>query len=300
MTAITALRVAKRFGDVAALRDVTLTVPTGSIYGFLGPNGAGKTTFLRGLIGLLRFDAGEARVLDLDPWHDRVRLHQSVGYLPSGMGMYARMRGTDVLDTAASLTAGDGRRSPLRRTVLDALQLSVRDLERPVSQYSKGMRQKVAITQAMQHDPHLLLMDEPSDGLDPLVQHALADLLRDRARAGRTVLFSSHTLSEVDSLCDHVAFIREGAVVAPSATEELQGRSARHVRIAVDDPADLDVLSAHLERLDDDHAGRATFRSELAAPDLVALLAQVRMHDLLVEEPTLDDLFRAYYAGDDR
>lgn len=296
MTALTAHRVSKRFGDVAALSDVTLEVPGGSIFGFLGPNGAGKTTFLRGLIGLMRFDHGDVRVLGLDPWSDRVDLHERVGYLPSAMGMYSRMSGEEVLDAAAALTSGPGRRSPLRSRLLDALELSARDLARPVSDYSKGMRQKVAITQAVQHDPQLLLMDEPSDGLDPLVQHAFADLLRERAAAGRTALFSSHTLSEVDAICDHVAFIRSGTLVSQSAIEDLQGRSARHLRVSVDDPRSLDTLTARLERLADDHTGRATFRSELPADELVALLATVSLRDLLVEEPTLDDLFRAYYA----
>lgn len=300
MYAIDVVHARKRFGRVEALADITLRVPAGSVFGFLGPNGAGKTTTLRGLVGLLRFDAGTARVLGKDPWSDRVEVHEHIGYLPGDMGMYPRMRGIDVLDYAASLTRGSGRSSPLRARVLDALQLSDRDLRRPVRDYSKGMRQKVAITQAMQHDPQLLMMDEPSEGLDPLVQHAVYELVRERAAAGRTVLFSSHTLSEVEALCDRVAIIRAGRLVVEGPLDELRTARPRVVRVSVSDPHQLEELDqARFVRQPNDHAGRAVFHVTSPPDELIAALGALSLQDVLVEEPSLEDIFRSYYEGSD-
>jgi ABC-2 type transport system ATP-binding protein len=298
MAAIEVRHVRKSFGAVHALRDVSLHVPEGSIFGFLGPNGAGKTTTMRGLMGLMRFDGGEATMLGRDPWHDRVDLHAHLGYLPSDMGIWPSMRGHDLLDYTARLTRGPGRRSPLRAHVLEALELGELDLRRPVHEYSRGMRQKVAITQALQHDPELLLMDEPSEGLDPLMQHRLYELLGERAAAGRTVLLSSHTLSEVEALCHEVAFIRQGALVAQSTLDALREHRPRVVRIAVEDEAQLDSLGPGFERQPDDHAGNAVFHVRLEPDEVVAALAKLRLRNVLVEEPALDDIFRSYYSGE--
>jgi ABC-2 type transport system ATP-binding protein len=298
VTALEASHLRKRFGQVDALRDVSLRVSEGSIFGFLGPNGAGKTTTMRGLMGLMRFDGGDVSMLGLDPWRDRVELHARVGYLPSDMGIWPNMRGVDLLDYAAALTRGPGRSSPLRAHVLDALELSDRDLHRPVHEYSRGMRQKVAITQALQHDPELLLMDEPSEGLDPLMQHRLYDLLAERADAGRTVLFSSHTLSEVEALCHEVAFIRTGELIAQSTLDALRAHRPRVVRVLVDDAAELDTLGQGFERQADDHAGNAVFHVLLEPDEVVAALAKLHLRNLLIEEPSLDDIFRSYYSGE--
>ncbi|MBC7462610.1 MAG: ABC transporter ATP-binding protein [Thermoleophilia bacterium] len=297
MFAIDVQHVAKRFGSTHALTDVSLQVRCGDIVGFLGSNGAGKTTALRGLMGLIRFDSGTARVLDLDPWHDRVALHTRIGYLPSGMGMYARMTGRELLDYTASLAHGSGAASPLRRTALDALEMSDTDLARPMEQYSKGMRQKVAMIQALQHDPELLMMDEPSEGLDPLVQHAVYELLRARAAAGRTILFSSHTLSEVEALCDRVVIVRSGVTVIDASLSELRAQRPRIVRLAVRDAGDaLDHLGPAYVRQLDDHAGRAVFEVTAAPDAIVAALAHLHVTDLLIEEPDLEHIFRSYYG----
>jgi ABC-2 type transport system ATP-binding protein len=295
MLAIDVQHVAKSFGATEALVDVSLAVEPGAIFGFLGPNGAGKTTTLRALMGLIRFDAGEARMLGLDPWCNRVELHQHVGYLPGGMGMYAHMTGRDMLDYTASLATGAGARAPLRPIALEALELADRDLDRPVQDYSKGMRQKLAMTSAMQHDPELLLMDEPSEGLDPLVQHAVYELLRDRAAQGRTILFSSHTLSEVEALCDRVAIIRAGRLVIEASLDELRAQRPRVVRVAVADPAALAGLDERFHRQPDDHAGRAVFEVTAPPREIVATLARLPLDDVIIEEPSLEQIFRSYY-----
>lgn len=297
VSAIEVAHVAKRFGRHVALRDVSLDVPEGSIFGFLGPNGAGKTTTLRGCMGLTRFDAGTARLLGLDPWHDRVELHARLGFLPSGMGVYGRMTGEEMLDYTAGLGGRSSDRRQLRTRALEAVQLANADLGRSVVDYSKGMRQKLAIVQALQHRPQLLLMDEPSEGLDPLIQHAVYDLLRElRSDHGTTILFSSHTLSEVDALCDRVAIIRQGALVVESSLDELRAQRPRIVRLATADGSipDLGDSFTHVRR---DHLGRQVFETRCSADQIIAALSAVALDDVVVEEPSLEDIFRSYYGG---
>ena len=175
---------------------------------------------MRILAGLLRADAGTARLLGGDPWHDGPRLRARLGYLPSDPGLYGRMTGAEVLDHFARL---GGSAPSLRAEALDALALSAADLARQVRGYSRGMRQKVAIAQALQHDPELLVLDEPSEGLDPLVQEGLFALLRGRRDAGRTVFLSSHVLPEVERLCEQVALIRAGRIVDEGTIEQPAG-----------------------------------------------------------------------------
>lgn len=297
MNAIRIQHVAKRFGRHVALRDVSLDVPAGSIFGFLGPNGAGKTTTLRGCMGLLRFDAGEARLLGLDPWADRVALHARVGYLPSGMGVFGRMRGIDMLDYAASLGGRAPGRTTLRDRVLGAVRLSTGDLQRPVVDYSKGMRQKLAIVQALQHRPELVLMDEPSEGLDPLIQHAVYALLRELRDDGVTVLFSSHTLSEVEALCDRVAIIRDGALVVESSLDELRTQRPRIVRIATSS-GEVPTFDARFEPLERDHLGRYVVQTRAEPDAIIAALGEAKLADVVIEEPSLEDIFRSFYQGE--
>jgi ABC-2 type transport system ATP-binding protein len=287
----------KRLGTVDALRDVSLSVPRGTIFGFLGPNGAGKTTLLRALVGMIRLDGGTASLLGMDPWRDGVRLHAQIGYLPSGAPSYARMRGVDALAYTASLASDASTATVLQAEILDALALTRAELQRPIRDYSKGMRQKLAITQAMQHDPQLLLLDEPSEGLDPLVQHGFSDLLRARADAGRTVVFSSHVLAEVEAMCEQVAIIRQGELVVESDLESLRAQRPRIVRLRVRDAAQLESLDDSFTRGPDDHAGRIVYEVTSSPDSIVAALAAVELDDLLIEEPSLEDVFRSYYSG---
>lgn len=298
-SAIQIRHVAKSFGRHVALRDVSLEVPEGAIFGFLGPNGAGKTTTLRGCMGLMRFDSGEASLLGLDPWRDRVELHRSVGYLPSGMGVFGRMRGIEMLDYAAKLGGADAGRTALRGRALDAVELSAADLRRPVVDYSKGMRQKIAIVQAFQHAPRLLLMDEPSEGLDPLIQHSVYELVRELSAGGTTVLFSSHTLSEIEALCEQVAIIRRGELVIEATLDELRAQRPRIVRIAQAEDATTQAIDDFVF-VRTDHLGRAVFSTSLEPERIVAALAHLRgLTDVVIEEPSLEEIFRSYYAGSD-
>ena len=280
----------KRYGAHRALDGVDLVVPEGSLYGFLGPNGAGKTTTLRVAMGLLRANGGYVRVLGADPWHDGRDIRSRIGFLPTDPGLPGRMRGVQALDYFARL---DGRSPTLRAAACDALRLSDADLNRPILTYSRGMRQKLVIVQAVQHDPRLLILDEPTEGLDPLVQDGFFTFLRDRRDAGATVFFSSHVLSEVEALCDRVAIIRDGRIVDEGRVDDLRGRRPKRVTLQltgmvgpIDIPGAINVSQQDLA---------VVFEYLGDAGALLSTLAALPIADVRIEEPGLDEIFLSYY-----
>src|SRR4051812_32649063 len=217
-------------GEVRALEDLTISVREGEIFGFLGPNGAGKSTTIRLLLGYLRPTAGEGRVLGLDIVRDSVAIRGRTGYLPGGVALYDSLTGQQLLDYLADLSG----RPPTRRAELcDRLELSSQTLQRLVRDYSRGMRQKIGIVQALQHEPELAILDEPSEGLDPLMQRAFYDILDALKAEGRTIFFSSHVLSEVERVCDRVAIIRRGQLIATEDVAGLLARRKRNVEMRV-------------------------------------------------------------------
>jgi beta-exotoxin I transport system ATP-binding protein len=276
----------KSYGDHVALRGVDLAVEPGEILGFLGPNGSGKTTTMRIALGLLRADAGSVRVLGADPWSDRAH-RRRIGWLPSSPRFYERMRGSRLLE---HLEALGGAPAVLRDALCERLALTAADLARPVGVYSRGMRQKLAIVQALQHDPELCVLDEPSEGLDPLMQEAFFAILRERQRAGRTILFSSHVLSEVDALCDRVSLIRDGAIVDTRTLGDLRAGRPRIVRVRA---AEVPVLPGC--ELLESAEGRHRFAARGDVRALLAALAAAPIEDVTIEEPSLEDIFLGYY-----
>ena len=198
------------------------------IFGFLGPNGAGKSTTIRLLLGFLHATSGRAEVLGLDIARESEAIRRRTGYLPGGIAFYDNMTGAEQLRYLASL---GGHAAPLRDELIERMELSQRDLRRQIRDYSRGMRQKIGIVQAFQDDPELAILDEPTEGLDPLMQRSFYEILEDRRRAGRTIFFSSHILSEVERVCDRVAIVRKGELVALTDVAELLGRRRRRVEL---------------------------------------------------------------------
>ena len=284
---------------IPALDDVDLAVRPGEVFGFLGPNGAGKTTCIRLLLGFLHPTAGRARVLGLDTQADGVAIRRHVGYLPGGIALYDALTGTELLDY---LGAFYSRPAVLRARLVDGLELPARDLARPIRDYSRGMRQKLGIVQALQHDPELAILDEPSEGLDPLMQRAFYEILDELRAAGRTVFLSSHVLSEVERVCDRVAIVRRGRLVALEEIEALLARRRRSVELRFGGPppaladvpgvSDVQVVDGHLRcRLEGD-----------VRPFLAAIAAS-QVSDLTIEPATLEEAFLEYYedaAGEGR
>jgi ABC-2 type transport system ATP-binding protein len=284
----------KRYGDVAALTDLDLTVPSGMIYGFLGPNGAGKTTTIRILLGFVRASAGQARLQGHDVWSDGVAARRDLGYLVAPDALYPDMTGRAQLDYAAGLS----QRPPvLRDRFLDGLELSRTVLGQRLGTYSKGMRQKLALVAACQHDPALLILDEPTDGLDPLVQRAFQGLLQELRDRGRTVFMSSHDLAEVERTCERVAVVRGGRLIAEGTVAEMtRFRRTAEVVFAGEVPAGLDEV-ARVTVLD-----REGCRARLAVDgDVNPLLRYLVDHpvaDLVLGPPRLEDVFMAFYDRD--
>jgi ABC-2 type transport system ATP-binding protein len=277
---------------VAALDGLSITVREGEVFGFLGPNGAGKSTTIRLLLGFLYPTAGQASVLGRDAVTDGLEIRRRVGYLPGGIALYDSMTGEGILDYLAALY-GEG--APLRDELVERLELSAADLRRLVRDYSRGMRQKIGIIQAIQHDPELLILDEPTEGLDPLMQRAFYEVLDERKKAGRTVFFSSHILSEVERVCDRVAIIRAGKLVALSNVEELLARRRRHVEIryVVDPPVLEGVPGITDVRL---REGLVTAQLEGDVRPFLAAIHQADVTDLLIEPARLEEAFLEFYS----
>jgi ABC-2 type transport system ATP-binding protein len=283
-------------GTVRALDGVSLDVREGEIFGFLGPNGAGKSTLIRLLLGFLHPTSGHATVMGLDTERESVAIRARTGYLPGGIALYDGLTGERHLDYLAELS---GRPPVRRRELCDRLELTPRTLDRPIRDYSRGMRQKIGIVQALQHDPELAILDEPSEGLDPLMQRAFYSILDDVRAAGRTVFFSSHVLSEVERVCDRVAIVRAGRLVALEDVAALVARRRRLVtaRLAGKGPApDLEGVAG----VGDIEVTGSVLTCSLAGdpgPFLEALRG-VALADLVIEPARLEDVFLELYEGE--
>jgi len=284
----------KRFGNVIAVKNLDLEVAEGEILGFLGLNGAGKTTTIRILLDLLRPTGGRAFILGHDCQTEGLRARSLIGYLPGELGIYSDLTGREVLDFLASLN-----RKPIdrqyRRELQDRLGFSQDDLRRKVRQYSTGMKRKLGLLQALQGDAPLLILDEPTEGLDPLVQEAFYQLLADLKLRGRTVFMSSHVLSEVARVCDRVALLREGELALFASVEEIRKLAARRVRVFFaeevspkrDLPAGNQIVKVEPREW--------TLRVEGLLGPLLALLSTLPVTDIEVEEPRLEDVLIKYY-----
>jgi len=279
---------------VRALTDLSIAVKGGEIFGFLGPNGAGKSTTIRLLLGYLHATSGRAEVLGLDTATSSVEIRGRVGYLPGGIALYDGMTGLDLLDYLGQLY---GRTPVRRRELLDRLELSDRTLRRQVRDYSRGMRQKVGIVQALQHDPELAILDEPTEGLDPLMQRAFYEVLDELRAAGRTIFFSSHVLSVVERVCDRVAIIRAGRLVALEDVAALLARRKRHVELRFRGPAPELSAVPGVSGIAI-HDNLLTCQLEGDVGPFLAALAGTLVADLTIEPAHLEEAFLEFYEGE--
>jgi ABC-2 type transport system ATP-binding protein len=293
--AIRTERLTKHYGSVRALTDLTLEVVPGEIFGFLGPNGAGKSTTIRTLLGFLHPTAGHASVLGLDVEHESVEIRRLTGYLPGGIALYGSLSGADALEYLADL---QGLPATRRIELCERLQLSGRDLRRRVRDYSRGMRQKLGVIQALQHDPPLAILDEPTEGLDPLMQHAFYAILDDLQTAGRTIFFSSHVLPEVERVCDRVAIIRAGELMALQTVDELLARRKRRITLRWRGAApDLSTIPGLGDIQVRGEQATATLLGSVAP--FVRAVASPSLEDLTIEPASLEEAFLEYYAETD-
>ncbi|MBI3400934.1 MAG: ATP-binding cassette domain-containing protein [Acidobacteria bacterium] len=284
---------AKSYGAVHAVRGVTFDVAQGEIFGFLGLNGAGKTTTIRMLLDLLRPSRGSAAVFGIDCHRDSLKARALVGYMPGELGLYTDMTGQELLDLLAHLS---GTRADVgyRLTLVDALELARADLKRTLREYSTGMKRKLGLIQALQADPPLLILDEPTEGLDPLVQQALYEILFELRRRGRTIFMSSHVLSEVERLCDRIGMIRSGEMVLLSTVEKARRLGGRIVRVQFSTAVGVVALPPGMT-LVSHAADRWQIRVEREIGALLPLLAALPVRDLEIAEPALEDVLRGFY-----
>ena len=280
------------YGRQRGIRDLNLTVKPGEVFGFLGPNGAGKTTTMRVLLDIIRPTAGRAAIFGLDCQKDGVTIRRRIGYIPGELKLYQQLRADEYFDMIARVS-GTAVAPTYQRDLCERLQL---DPHRPMRTYSRGNKQKAGLVAAFMRRPDLLILDEPTTGLDPLIQQHVLDLVREARADGRTVLFSSHVLSEVQEVCDRVGIIRAGQIVATEQVGQLiKSRVQRlHIRFAQPPPVgalDGDGVS-ETGRLGD----RVTF--EIRA-NLNRLLTQAVPFDVLElenEQVTLEEVFMTYYG----
>jgi ABC-2 type transport system ATP-binding protein len=282
----------KRYGAICALDALDVEVREGEIFGFLGPNGAGKSTAIRLLLGYIHPTAGRAEVLGCDIITESVAIRRRIGYLPGGIALYDTLTGLEQLDFLARLNG----RAPVRRAELcEQLELSVKTLNRLVRDYSRGMRQKIGIVQALQHDPELAVLDEPSEGLDPLMQRAFYTILERLKRQGRTVFFSSHVLSEVERVCDRVAIIRSGRLVLVEEIAKLRSRRRRNVAMQVE--GGLPILQSVAGVSDIEIRGqRVTCSVDGDIGPFLSAIGSTRVTDLTIEVPRLEEAFLDFYG----
>jgi ABC-2 type transport system ATP-binding protein len=290
--AISIQNLTKTYGKIQALRGVDLEVQRGEVFGFLGPNGAGKTTTIRCLLDLIRPSSGSIKVLGLDPQSDPVAVRARSGYLPGELHV------EDNLSTEALLHYFDQLRGnhidwSFVHELADRLQI---DLKIAVKNLSKGNKQKVGLMQALMHRPELLLLDEPTIGLDPLIQQEVLKLIGEAKANGATVFFSSHILSEVQEIADRVGIIRAGQVVEIAETEALIKRSFQRVRIKFKQAIDVSTLSnlPGVKVLSHDDTS-ITLQVEGEMDPLIKVLANYPVRDFDTERPSLEEIFLAYY-----
>uniref|UniRef100_Q027E2 ABC transporter related n=1 Tax=Solibacter usitatus (strain Ellin6076) TaxID=234267 RepID=Q027E2_SOLUE len=284
----------KRYGRLVAVDHLDLEVPRGEVFGFLGLNGAGKTTTIRILLDLLRPCSGNAAVFGHDCQSDGLKARSSVGYLPGEMGVYSDLTGEELLVFVERMGGGTVSRK-YRNNLTGRFELSDRDLSRKLREYSTGMKRKLGLIQAFQSDPLLLILDEPTEGLDPLMQEAFYELLAEVRHRGCTVFMSSHVLPEVERVCDRIAVLRKGEVVLLSSVEDARKLASRRVRIAfrqdVAVPASLPQGYEMIEAKPRAWIVRVT--GQLGS--LPSFLVSLPVADLAVEEARLEDVLVKYY-----
>lgn len=294
MSVIQVSQVTKRFGGFTALNKINLEVNRGEVYGFIGPNGAGKSTTIRILLGMLQATSGEARIFGLDVWRQSVEIHKRLAYVPGDVNLWPNLTGGEVIDLFTKLRGAN--QHTRRNELIERFNL---DPSKKCRTYSKGNRQKVALVAAFATDADLYILDEPTSGLDPLMEKVFQDCVQEVKQAGKSVLLSSHILSEVERLCDRVGIIRQGEMIETGTLDELRHLTRLNLFIQTRQPlTDLSTVKGvhHLQKQDQG------FAFQVDAEELEAVMKHISPFGLVKLEsspPTLEDLFMRHYAGTD-
>lgn len=290
-TAIEIERLVKTFGAVRALDGLTMSVRRGEIHGFLGPNGAGKSTTLRIVLGLLRADSGRVSLLGGDPWRDAVSLHRRLAYVPGDVNLWPELTGGQIIDVLGRLRGGLNPRK--RNWLIERFDL---DPTKKARAYSKGNRQKVALIAALASEAELLILDEPTAGLDPLMEAVFQECIKEEKRAGKTVLLSTHILYQVEVLCDRVTIIRRGKDIESGTLAELRHLTRTSITAETAQPANGIAALPGVHNLQIEN-GRVHFDVDTDQLDpVIRQISSLGVRSLICRPPTLEQLFLRYYG----
>ncbi|QYR21180.1 ABC transporter ATP-binding protein [Paenibacillus sp. sptzw28] len=290
MNAIIDIRhLTKTYDKSRGITDLTFSILEGEVFGFIGPNGAGKSTTIRTLLGLIYPSSGSAAIYGKDVVKHSREIRQSIGYLPSEVHYYDDMTVADLLSYSAAFHKYNGK----RRMVELAQRLDL-DLSRKIEDLSFGNRKKVGIVQALLHEPRLLILDEPTGGLDPLMQHAFFELLAEERNKGATIFFSSHILSEVQKMCDRVAIIKEGRLIKVETVDNLIRNNLKNITLTLDQPHTLELQFEGIIRQEVQGSDlKLMYSGDMRT--LINRIADLPFRDIRIEEPALDEIFMHYY-----
>ena len=293
MSIIEMSNITKEFGKVTALDKVNLKVDKGDIYGFIGPNGAGKTTAIRVLLGILKANEGSASLFAKDVWKDSVEIHKNVAYVPGEVNLWPNLTGGEVIDLFVSLRGSNN--NSRREELIERFQL---DPSKKCRTYSKGNRQKVALIAAFASDVDLYILDEPTSGLDPLMEKVFHDYVLEAKNEGKTILLSSHILSEVDKLCNKVSIIRQGKIIESGSLEELRHltRTSMMIQTKKDTRGLEKVSGIHNVEIQGDFVHFQVDQGEM--DNVIKSISEYGIVKIESTPPTLEDLFMRYYKDD--
>ncbi len=292
MSVLKATNVTKRFGDFVALNGVDLEVNQGEIYGFIGPNGAGKSTTIRILLGILKATSGDAKIFGLDVWKDAVEIHKRLAYVPGDVNLWPNLTGGEVIDLFVKLRGGNNKNK--REELIEKFDL---DPTKKCGTYSKGNRQKVALVSAFASDADLYILDEPTSGLDPLMENVFQQCVTEAKQEGKSILLSSHILSEVEKLCDRVGIIRQGEIIESGTLNELRHLTRMNLFVETRQPITRVAELNGVHNIEEKDNG-LSFQVDTESLDrVIQHVSQFEVVKLESAPPTLEDLFMRHYES---
>jgi ABC-2 type transport system ATP-binding protein len=281
----------KYYGNSRGIEEINLSVKDGEVFGFLGPNGSGKTTTIRILLDFIRPSSGRARLFGLDAHTDSIRIKSRIGYLPGEYGMYEKMKAIDYLQFLGSLRSD--KKPPMKDKLIELFDV---DISRRIKSFSHGNKQKLALVQAFMHDPELLILDEPTNGLDPLIQQQFYELILELKESGKTIFFSSHILSEVERICDRVAILREGKLVALHKISDLKKLRLQSIEVTFRHELDESIFRLDGVRKIEKNANTVHLLIDANINGILRKISEHPIDNISCRDASLEDIFLEYYT----